>query len=189
MKKKDILQNAIVLPIIIGVVLSILLFFYLNSNIDAFLPLPKDTAFAYHNDLSNNNEVKEDVDSLLPNDCIGEISLSNIQLKLYYCADYAKLVSGLSMQEDSTPLNEIGCAYLKSTNRVANELALNDTIKISSIYGDFEYSLVEEVTVANEYKALAIAPDEPRSLVVYYQASNGNGLSSEYKALVYKEVR
>lgn len=187
MDKKDILQNAIIIPAVVGVVLAVCLCFYLNSNIQNVLPVPQDTAFAYHDSNADSSEV--DTNNLNSNDLIGHIEFGKSRLEIRYDADYSKYVGSVSMQDGSTDFSKIGSAYLKTTTANAEIIKSENKIIIDSVYGKFEYEKIDELEFENEYQATVYAPKAPKSLVLYYQKSSGAGLTSNYKALIYKEVK
>lgn len=187
MDKKEIWQNLIILPAILGVILSVFLCVYLNANVQRVLPVPKDTAFAYHD--SSIIDEGENAEGLKPNTSIGSIEFDGTKLNLCYEADYSNLVGAVSFDEESTDFSKIGAAYLKTTSANASLIKKANMLNINSIYGSFKYQLLDELEFENEYQATIYAPKASKSLVIYYQNSNGTGLATTYKALVYKEVK
>lgn len=188
MDKKEILRNATVIPIIFGIILAIALCFYLNANIEGVLPVPRNTTFAYHDSAIVDASAKVDWENLKSNDSIGELEIGETKLALCYEADYSNLIGSVSVAKESAALNNIGCAYLKTTMANAKLFENAKKISIDSEYGSFKYELIDKLEFKNEYQAKIYAPSAPKSLVVYYQASNGVGLTSKYNALVFKEV-
>lgn len=180
------MRNAILLPLIAGIVLAVVLCIFFNSNVERVLPVPEGTAFAFHDTLSNENNV--DLNNLKNNDSIGYLELDETKLGIRYEADYSSLVGSVSLKKESTALDEIGCAYLKTTKENAKLIEKSKSISVDTAYGSFKYELVNELEFDNEYQATIYAPSIAKSLVVYYQNSNGAGLTSKYNALVFKEV-
>lgn len=187
MKKKEILQNALILPLVFGIVVAIIFCIFMNFRIDRLLPVPNDTVFAYHDSVEENAE-KPNIDALTVNDNIGSITFGKTSLAIRYQADYSNLVGSISMLENSKALNETGFAYFKATSSNAREIKKAEAININSIYGEFNYSLVDEKSFDNEYQATIYAPKMKKGLVIIYQASDGYGLTSKYNALIFEEV-
>lgn len=188
MNKKEILQNAIIFPAIVGAVLAVALCIYLNANIERMLPVPQNTAFAYHDSAIIDASAKDDEDNLMKNASIGEVELGQTKLALCYEADYSNLVGAVSVKKESTSFDKVGCAYLKTT--MANAKLFEDAknIGIDSEFGSFKYQLIDKLEFDSEYQATVYAPSVAKSVVVYYEASDGAGLTSKYNALVFKEV-
>ena len=63
-----------------------------------------------------------------------------------------------------------------------------DSFKISTNDKEYEYKLVDTTSADSEYEMLLKAPNYNDSVIIYYQFSNGAGLSSYYKAYVFKGV-
>lgn len=188
MKKKEALQNAIILPIATGLILAIFLCVYFNSNFQHIIPVPQNTVLAYHDSMIIDSSAKAEWDELTPNASIGDIELGNTTLALCYEADYFNLVGSVSVLKESTAFNEIGSAYLKTTTENAKLFQTSKDISVNSEYGSHKYKLADELEFNNEFEVKSYAPSLPKSLVVYYQGSNGAGLSSTYNAMIFEEV-
>lgn len=187
MNKKEILQNALILPLVFGVAFAIAFCVFMGFNIDGLLPVPNDTVFAYHDVIEENDE-KPKLDNLTKNDNIGAISFGNTGLTLRYEANYSSLVGSVSMVDGSKPLDEIGATYLEATSGNAKEIEKAGRMKINSLYGDFEYRLADKKSFNNRLDVIGYSPRMSKCVIVFYQNSNGNGLTSEYNALVFEEV-
>lgn len=188
MNKKDILQNAVIIPIVAGLVLAIAFFIYLNANSGKMLLLPSDTVLAYHDRLGN-DRINDDAEKLEANDAIGEALIGNQRINLRYNADYSNLAGSLSMVDGGDSLNNVGCTYFEATNANLSRIKENGSLEIKSDLGDYRFRIIDEVIADSEYEVLEIAPDMPKSIVVYCQQSNGVGLTSKYRALVLEEVK
>lgn len=152
------------------------------------IPVPQGTALAYH-DIVDANDTEVDANCLVKNDSIGELSAGKVKLGVRYDADYSSLLGAVSFQPCSTALDRVGSAYLKTTKENAKLIEGENKIKIESIYGSYSYELADEIEFENEFQATSYAPKLPKSLVIYYQGSNGVGLTSSYKAMIFKEVK
>lgn len=188
MNKKDILQNAVIIPIAAGLVLAVAFFLYLNANSSHMLLLPKDTILAYHDSIGNEG-INDDAEKLEINDAFGEVLIGKQSLTLRYNADYSNLAGSLSMVEGSDLLDSVGCTYFEATNANLSRIKDNGSLEIKGDLGNYRFRIIDEVIADSEYEVLAISPDMPKSIVVFCQQSNGVGLTSKYKALVLEEVK
>lgn len=187
MNNKDFLHKAIILPAVTGIVFAVLLFSYINANMASLLPVAQNTVLAYHDSIGGDNG-EVDADNLKQNDIIGTASFGTQKLNIRYEADYSNLMGSLSLTENSTTFEKIGCAYLKTTASSAKLIAEEGRIQVESIYGSYEYMLSDEMHADNEYQIVTHSPKAPRSLVIYCRYSNGAGFTSGYKMLIFKEV-
>lgn len=176
MNKKEILHNALILPLTFGIVFAIAFCVFMKFNIAGLLPVPNDTAFAYHDSIDEDNK-------------IGSASFGSTTLEVRENASYSSLAGALSVTEGSKSFGEIGCVYLKTTAMNAKDIKSAGKMEISLNSDSFSYKLIERKSFDNELEAISYAPEVSRSVVVYYQASSGVGLASEYNALVLEEVR
>lgn len=190
MKKKDIVISAVIIPVVLGIALGIAFFSYFRVNADMLLPAAGGTVFAYHDASGSDTGIvdKSDMQELSSNDNIGTLRSGNVSLIIKYDADYSNLAAGASLKSSSLPFGEIGCAYLETYAANVRDIDAQDTLSVESIFGSYEYRFVEEYTADSEYKILTDSPDISRGLVIYYQDSDGAGLTSEYKALVFEEA-
>jgi hypothetical protein len=186
--KKEILYKGIVIPLIIGIILGVAFFFVLRTT-DVFKPVSSGTQIAYHDSILDSADVvlANSVDELEPNDAIGTISFGDSSLNLRYCCDYSNMISCYSLEKGSATFGEAGVAYLKAYAGNVENLGKKN-ITINSIFGTYKYKYVDSFEFKNEYEITSYMPNLGKSLVVYYQKSDGNGISSSYEAIVYEEV-
>lgn len=190
MKKNDIIISIIIIPIVLGIVLSVAFFLYFRSNADILLPAADGTVFAYHDEKNSDSGIvdKSDLQELAANDNIGTLSSGGTSLVIKYDADYSNLAGSVSLKDGSNAFGEIGCVYLSTYAAPAKGIDASDILSVESIFGNFKYKYVEEYTAESEYEILTEFPDVSRGLVIYYRNSDGAGLTAEYKALVFEEM-
>jgi hypothetical protein len=68
------------------------------------------------------------------------------------------------------------------------DIDFDDTLTVQTVFGDYKYQFVEKQIADSEYEILTNNPDVKSGLVIYYQNSDGLGLSSKYSVLVFEEV-
>jgi hypothetical protein len=190
MKRNEIITNVIIIPLVLGVVFSIAFFLFFNANSDIVLPVSQGTSFAYHDEHSNGSDVvdKSSVDEFSSNDNIGSLTIGDVSLTVKYNADYSNNLGCVSLEDNGSALGEIGCSYLSAYAGDIKGIDTDKTLNINSVLGDYQYKYVDEYSADNEYELLSNSPKIEKGLVIYYQQSNGAGLSSKYKALVFEEV-
>lgn len=189
--KKELITKAVVIPIAFGIVLFILFILAVKPNISAVFPVNEGTAFAFFDSKSENNKMTElDDNNTKPNvnDTIGYVKLIGKTIGIKYNCDYSNRIGSLSMQEGSVHFGETGCVYLNALSDSGEIINDEKDIDIESIYGNYRYILVDKYTVDNAFKVLNTSSNGGKSLVIYYQLSDGKGLSSDYRVLVYEEV-
>lgn len=187
MKKKEFIQNGIILPIVSGLLLFIAFFFLFRAEIHKIIPIPQGTQLAYY-DTVNDDTAQVDLKNPKKNDCLGTVSFGQSSLKLRYDADYSSLSDSASVMPQSAQFGDTGCIYLKTVYANAINFKQASVISVSTNEGEHYYSLVEKQSSKNEYDVLKSAPNADRSLVLYYQDSDGAGLTSKYQILIFKEV-
>lgn len=178
-------QKMVLIPVITGVILCIVSFFVIKST-DAYLPIRQDTVLAYHNFLP---QKADDVNNIKENSIVGSIEFSSKQFDLVFENDYSNMKDSFSMITGSSNPSEYGCVYIKTISSNADAASKSSQMSLKTLYGDFNYKLVDKFTKNSEYKILSYSPRAKRSVVVYYQKSDGVGLSSDYEALVYEEAQ
>lgn len=190
MKKNDIITGAIIIPLVLGIVLGIAFFVYFSGNADVLLPADSGTVFAYHDKKGSDGDIvdKTDMNDLEANDNIGSLTSGDISLIIKYDADYSNLTESVSLQNGSSAFGETGCVYLSTYAAIGSSIDKNKTLSVESIFGNYDYEYAEEYTAGSEYEILTGTPKVSRGLVIYYQNSDGAGLASEYKALVFEEA-
>lgn len=180
-----LMQKMVIIPVTIGIVLCIVSFFAIK-NTDAYLPFQQGTVFAYHN---SQPQKAEEAKAVGENTLIGTVEFSDKQLELVYENDYSNMKNAVSMLKNGSTPDEYGCVYLKTISSNAKLLSDSKAIQLKTVYGDFKYKFAEKFVADSEYKVLSYLPRAKKSVVVFYQKSNGIGLSSDYEALVFEEVK
>lgn len=191
MKKRELITKAVVIPITFGIVLFVVFILAVKPNISAVLPVKEGTAFAFFDSKPGNDKMTELDDNRTEpnvNDTIGYVKLIGETIRIKYNCDYSNMIGSLSMQEDSAHFGETGCVYLNALSNSGEIINGEKDIDIESIYGNYRYVLVDKYTADNEFKILNTSSSGGKSLVIYYQISDGKGLSSDYRVLVYEEV-
>ncbi len=191
MKKKALIIKAVVIPLAFGIVLFTAFILAVKPNIGSVLPVNEGTEFAFFDSKPENSKITElDGKKNEPgaNDTIGCVKLIGETISIKYNCDYSNMAGSLSMQKGNAHFGETGCVYLSTLSNSGEILNGEKDIDIESIYGNYRYVLVDSYTADNEFKILNTSSGTGKSLVIYYQISDGKGLSSEYRVLVYEEV-
>lgn len=185
--KKEILKKGIILPLIIGIVLSIAFFLFL-SNADVFNPISDGAVLAYHDEIGADSTVdsKDRLTDYSVNDAIGTITSGEDYL-VRYNADYANMISSLSYI-DGAKFGS-GITYLSANSTIASKLADVKFCTYDGPYGRHSYQYRETKKYKGEYSAISDDLDYSNALVVIYQARDKYGISSQYSAMIFEEVR
>jgi hypothetical protein len=190
MKKIDVIVNAIIIPLVLGIIFGVAFLFYFKGNAQDLLPVSAGTELAYHDEYSSDNTLtdKTDFDSLVSNDNVGTLTSGSVSLSIKYDADYSNMLNSVSIKEGSDSFGEIGCTYLNVYMSNIQDIDFDDTLTVQTVFGDYKYQFVEKQIADSEYEILTNNPDVKSGLVIYYQNSDGLGLSSKYSVLVFEEV-
>lgn len=178
------IQKMVIIPALTGVFLCVVSFFAVKST-DSFLPIKQGTVFAYHH---IQPEKADDVKNVGENSVVGSISFASKQFDLVFENEYANMENAVSMLKTGSTPDAYGCVYLKTVCSNAKAVEGAKTLRLNTVYGDFEYKFKEKMTADSEYKALSYVPRAKKSAVLFYQKSNGIGLSGEYEVFVFEET-
>ena len=110
------------------------------------------------------------------------------ELKLRYNADYSLLADSASLSEKSANIGDTGCIYVELTANNVAKFITNAPVTVSTASGEYTYKFDKEQLVKSENEALSLSPSGRRNLIIYYRVSKGLGLTTDYYALLYKEV-
>lgn len=166
---KEFVQKGIILPVITGIILSIVFSLFISSNIEKIMPVTNGAELAYYD--AAGDEVK-----------LGTVE-GEYELPLYENADYTESVSCAELVSGSSKPGETGCMYIRLTANHSDFAGEN--LSVSGV----DYKLEGEMKAENENEILSVLPKAEKSAVVYYKVSKGYGLTSEYKAFIYKEAK
>ncbi len=174
---KSFILKGVALPLICAVLIGICFYFAVSKNAKAVSPVIADVPLAYHDELASGD--KKDVFATVKSE--GEI-------QLIYDADYSSLLEYASVKPQSAELGETGCIYVNISEINMAKVSTSKPLVIEKDGREYTYEYKSEKLVSSESDALSISPAGEKSLVVYYRVSNGIGLTSDYYALIYKEV-
>lgn len=124
------------------------------------------------------------------NTIIGEIAIENTNYSLIYWANEVNANSKFNIETD-TLIGEIGVCRAQIYKDESNMLKLlspGESITISTFYSDYEYEVVEALTVSNLTELSHCGEGVGRALVLYTDNSLGVGTSDEYFVCVCKMV-
>ena len=199
---KDFFRRAIVVPAIMAVVFSIVLFVYLKVNISDFIPLFNNTEYAYHDEFIDEKERTEIHDSdkytykedknanpadFEKNQCIGVIRAGG-EFPILYDMDYSRIQVAVSFNKESVAFGQTGFSYISASNVIANEIKKSTILNVGSVFGEKKYRFVGEYSFNSEFAVLNFAPRCKKAIIIYCRESKGVGFTSHYNALVYEEV-
>lgn len=185
MEKNELIKKSIIISGVIGIVLAIIILTVTSAKASLLIPIPDGTVLAYHDELSN---AVKSASNLQDNQEIGVLSTEKSKLNIKYNAGYSSLSDSIIMTEGSNALGEIGCAYLKTTAQNGSEIEKSDSISIEGVFGAHKYIISDAFNADNEYQVLSYASGLSSSVAIYYQKSDGAGLSEKYRVLIFEEV-
>lgn len=185
--KEKILKRGLILPAIIGIILAIAFFLFLHST-DMFDLVPAGSVIAYHDDLSTDSTMVEAeyVSDCKPNDNLGTLTYGDNSIMVRYCSDYSNLINCVSLQKGSE-LDMGGLSYVEATSALGTAIGDSYVLIYDGTFGRHKYTYYDTKEYSSEYAMMQDDIDTDNGLVVYYQESNGYGLSNTYKALIYEE--
>lgn len=186
--KKDILQKGIILPLIIGVVVAIAVFFAFYG-VGNFYPVKANTVIGYFD--SDKDSQKMDKNSEFTrfsnNQVIGTMEIGKQKLDVRYCSDYSNMANSVSMTNGSV-FGKAGLCYLEVLNVNAAD-AKNQTIKVSGEFGNYSYKYAQTYWANNKNDVMLYNSKVKSGIALYYQKAEKYGFSSRYEVLVFEEVQ
>lgn len=187
--EKRFVKIAIILPISVGLILSLVFFLYVFVSTDSFVPISKNTVISYYDTKADTEDVvdKTKVSELEADDCIGYLRSNSTSPILFNCS-YSNLESALSFVPGSAVFGDIGYVYIYTSSRNLSNISKSEPLEVKSIFGENKYRFVEEKMFQDEYGAMTYAPDTDRALIIYAHPDGQVGISSKYRALVFEEV-
>lgn len=188
--EKDFRINAIIMPIVLGILLCIAFFLFMNYS-DVLFPIPQGTLLAYH-DSEIDSRKETDIKNISENDVIGELKYKDSSLRILYNADYSNLAGAASLNSEGSLPGEIGCAYVHAYHSNFSDLRSisdGDEIVISGIIGEYKYKYLYSSDSKSEYGIVSENPDVSKGLIIYCEKSDGIGFSSDYDVYVFEEVQ
>lgn len=185
MKRRELIQNGIVLPIVAALILLVVFFLFFKGNVARFVPVSPGTEIAYHDSLT---EPDGNLAEPVKNQNLGTLTWNDVSLNLYYDADYSYLKKGMAVMPSGSNLKNAGCTYLKTACANAAGLEKGSVVCVTVDGEERFYGCYDTKNFNSEYELLQLSPKGERSLVIYCQASDGAGLKSGYNALIFKEV-
>ncbi len=183
---KNFILKGIVLPICTAIAVSLAFVLFFRADGDRLVPLNNGVRLSYHDELNPSDEALPN-EKPVKNELLGTISCDG-ELKLRYNADYSLLADSASISEKSAKIGDTGCIYVELTANNVAKFITNAPVTVSTASGEYTYKFDREQLVKSENEALSLSPSGRRNLVIYYRVSKGLGLTTDYYALLYKEV-
>ena len=183
--RRDLVQKAVIIPVITGIILCGTFYLFLSRNISELLPFDNQTVIAYHDAESEASQEKTDPsvwEELTDNEIIGTID----DITMRYHASETAFISDASVMPVSAAFDQIGCTYIKVLNVNANDFG--NIVTVNSSYGSYEYQYVSSFTAENEQEILYTSPASKNSMIIYYRISDEAGVTSQYHAMIYEEA-
>lgn len=183
---KEFIKRGVVLPLICAALVCAVSLMIFTKNSDSLSPFAKGGVISYYDDVQPLNETvsldgAESFDELESNSLIGTAG----DVELRYDADYSALNNSASIACGSALPSQNGCMYIKTTYALSGSFYVN-SFTLQTSLGKTEYSFYDELTVSSEQEALSISPALKKSVVVYFQTSDGSGLSSDYSVYIFE---
>ncbi|MCR5208309.1 MAG: hypothetical protein K6C14_07545 [Eubacterium sp.] len=185
MNRKFILK-VIALPLVAAVLSGMFLFLLTDRNTKNLFPVKDGTVIAYYDNLKPSGEFVP-VGEATKNCTIGVIS-GEKDIPLLYDADYSNILYSASLRPEGCFPGETGCAYIKLQSGNITAFGTSKPVVIATSDSETSYTYTGEKLCKSEEEALSLLPKEKSSLVVYYRVSRGIGITTDYYALIYKEV-
>ncbi|MBQ9227236.1 MAG: hypothetical protein IJ168_00265 [Eubacterium sp.] len=181
----DFVKKVILLPVITGVLLSAVAVLCFSNAVNSVMPFNRDAQLANHEALAlPQDSAADSIQNAADNEPIGATAEGMLMVKN---ADYTLMTDCISVDPSSSEWTASGCRYLKILNSRAADFGTELTVTLSD--GTQKYfRFTEEYDVDNETQALAVAPFDGSSVVIYYQNTEGVGLSDNYHLMIYGEV-
>lgn len=194
--KKKFLKNAIIIPIVIAVVMTILFFVSYNAVTDNLIYKQGRISLSDYSNaqlsqaeeiISENGSVsKSDIMPLKDNTIIGTADFDGQAMQVVYKANEVNSSGNLSLNGDIL-FGEAGASYLycnKKDNKDIRMLGKNDIVSINTFYGDFSYRVVQIASCKNEAQLDRVADSMSKALVLYTDSNTSVGLDNNYCAVV-----
>lgn len=194
--KKKFLKNAIIIPIVIAVVMTILFFVSYNAVADNLIYKQGRISLSdySYSELSEAEEImsengsvnKSDIMSVKDNTVIATADFDGQAMPVVYKANEVNSSGNLSLNGDIF-FGEAGvcCLYCnRKDNKNIRMLSENDTINIDSFYGDYSYRVVQVTACENEAQLGRVADSMSKALVLYTDSNTSIGINNSYCVVV-----
>lgn len=187
--KKDILTKGVLMPVVIGIIVTIAVFSSLMGARN-FFPVKNGVSIAYFDakkQSSKDDKKTASFNDVKDNQIIGKVSYGKNSMDLVYHSDYSNLVDSFSV-EGGSPLGQVGLCYIYVLQNNLTDFN-KDNITVDSAFGKHSYKFVESYSANNENQVKLYDSSVKKGIVIYYQGAKDYGFSTGYQALVYQEVQ
>lgn len=196
-RKKRFVKMAIVIPVIIAVMITILFFALYNVIAKNMLFTEREFRFSDYTAAEvtemesfspggtqiRKNELPLPVD----NTVIGSADLSGQAIPVIFQANEMNSAHRLNMTEGSSMIGENGCVFLslnKKDSSALKALKENDIVKIDTYYGSYEYRITAIRNINNDIELKKSGDEYGKSAVLYTDGSNDIGTSDTYYTVI-----
>ncbi len=198
--KKRYVNNGIIIPTVISVILTVLFFVILNLA-SGNIPFVKDTvevasydsaeiSRAEQLEISDNSISRSKAKALDSNTTFGSISIGQTEYPLIYDANEVNAMGKFNMETDSIVIGDVGSAFLscyKSDSAGLKALKAGDIINIETHYGSFVYQVVDTKSAAAS-KLDSVGDGIGKALVLYTDGTKSVGISNRYFCVICRMV-
>lgn len=194
--KKKFLKNAIIIPIVIAVVMTILFFVSYNAVANNLIYKKNRISMSDYSYsklaqaeeiMSENGSVsKSDSWSVKDNTVIATADFNGQVMQVVYKANELNSSGNLSLNGDIL-FGEAGVCRLycnRKDNKNIRMLGENDIVSINTIYGDFSYRVVQITSCKNKAQLERVADSMSKALVLYTDSNTSIGLDNSYYTVV-----
>lgn len=184
--KKDLLIKGLLYPLCIGVALGLAFFLYSLSAGDLLVVNEQNAIAYFDSDKKEENQNSENEFELKKGQVLATAKLGKSDMEIVYNADYSDLDDSISFVKGSQ-FGNAGFGYCYVLENNIKDFDKKEII-LTTINGEYKYAYHSRFSTKNENDVFLHNLPKGRGIVLYYQKAGSYGFSSDYEALVYKEV-
>lgn len=184
--KKDLLIKGLLYPLCIGVALGLAFFLYSLSAGDLLVVNEQNAIAYFDSDKKEENQNSENEFELKKGQVLATAKFGKNSMDVVFDADYSDLDDSISFVKGSL-FGNAGFGYCYSLENNIKDFDKKEII-LSTSNGEYKYAYHSSFSTKNENDVFLHKLPKGRGFVLYYQKAGSYGFSSDYEALVYKEV-
>lgn len=196
-RKKKFIKRAIVIPIIIAILVTAIIFVIYCIFRSGVINLKDSYEFSSYSSSAlleaeaytpaSQGISKQELPLPSDNMLIGSVKLANSEIELVYNANDVNADKRLNLSAQSSLIGEAGTAFIacnKKDSEPLKQIKEYDSITIDTYYGSYEYTVVRVVTIDSAIELQKCADDLGSAAVIYTDATESYGVSDTYYAIV-----
>lgn len=187
--KKDFIVSITVLPLVLGVIITIACVSFFSLHFEVFSPVYEGVTLSdFEQSADTSKVVDKDFSAIEPGDCIGKITTQN-EIMLVADAPQHQLGDVVSYKIGSAEFGKSGYIYMQTDSKNLKRLKDEISFSASGCFDKQDYVLVDTKRFDSEDALMAYTPDIAKCAIIYAFDSTSAGVKSSCTALIFEEVQ